>query len=167
MKQIGILSDTHGYLDPAVFAYFENCDEIWHAGDFGTGVAEALQSFKPIRGVYGNIDGVGIRKSYPETLIFFCENIKVLMIHIGGYPGHYEATTRNILRMEQPNLCITGHSHILKIQRDPKLNNHLHINPGAAGRVGFHQMRTLVRMKIEGGRMFDVEVIELGKRSGR
>ncbi|MGB3074989.1 MAG: metallophosphoesterase family protein [Chitinophagales bacterium] len=165
MKYIGILSDTHGILDPAVFEYFNECDEIWHAGDFGHGVAATLTAFKTLKGVYGNIDGESIRQLFPEELLFSCENIKVFITHIGGYPGHYEERALHIIKSNKPDLFITGHSHILKIVRDPKQNNLLHINPGAAGRSGFHQMRTIVRMKIDGSRMFAVEVIELGKRS--
>ena len=165
MKQIGILSDTHGYLDPAVFEYFKECDELWHGGDFGRGVADALLEFKPLKGVFGNIDGESIRQVFPEDLLFACEEVSIFITHIGGYPGHYEERVKEILKMQKPDLFITGHSHILKIMRDPKLNNLLHINPGAAGKSGFHQMRTMVRMKIDGKRMYDVEVIELGKRS--
>jgi putative phosphoesterase len=164
MKAIGLISDTHGYLDPAVLDFFRECDEIWHAGDFGHGVAEALRSIKPLRGVYGNIDGASERKIYPENLTFWCEKVKVFMTHIGGYPGHYERRVKSILESTRPDLFITGHSHILKIIRDPQLNHMLHINPGAAGKFGFQQMRTIVRLKINGARIFDMEVIELGKR---
>lgn len=167
MKSIGIISDTHGYLDPAVFDYFKECDEVWHAGDFGSGVAESLEAFKPLKAVYGNIDGEKIRGMFPEKLRFKCEEVNVFIIHIGGYPNHYEAGVKQQLQVLKPNLFITGHSHILKIARDSSLNNLLHINPGAAGRVGFHIMRTMVRLKIEGRRIYDVEVIELGKKSGK
>lgn len=164
MKYIGILSDTHGYLDPAIFDYFKDCDEIWHAGDFGAGVAEALQKFKPLKGVYGNIDGERIRLSFPENLQFTCEEVKVFITHIGGHPKHYETRIIPLLHSWKPDLFITGHSHILKIIRDPQINNLLHINPGAAGRVGFQIMRTMVRLKIDGKRIYDAEVIELGKK---
>ena len=167
MKSIGILSDTHGYLDPAVFEYFKECDEVWHAGDFGSGVAEPLEAFKPLKGVYGNIDGEKIRSSFPEILQFKCEEVNVFIIHIGGYPNHYEAGVKQKLQLSKPDIFITGHSHILKIARDSSLNGLLHINPGAAGRVGFHIMRTMVRLKIDGKRIYDVEVIELGKKSGK
>ncbi len=165
MKYIGILSDTHGFLDPAIYTYFAGCDELWHAGDFGNNVAEQLNAFKPVKGVFGNIDGSTIRQQFPETQLFTCEAVKVFITHIGGYPGHYERGVKQILQQQQPDLYICGHSHLLKIIRDPALNNLLHINPGAAGRSGFQQIRTLVRLKIEGRKIFDVEVIELGKRS--
>jgi len=164
MTRIGIISDTHGYLDPAVFDFFKDCDEVWHAGDFGSNVAEALQSFKPLKGVYGNIDGDAIRKSFPEEISFRCEGVKIFMIHIGGYPNHYQPGVKEKLLQLKPDLFITGHSHILKITRDPSLNNMLHINPGAAGKAGLHQVRTIARLKIDGKKIFDVEVIELGKR---
>lgn len=164
MTRIGIISDTHGYLDPAVFDLFKDCDEVWHAGDFGSNVAEALKVFKPLKGVYGNIDGDAIRKSFPGELFFSCEEIKVFMIHIGGYPNRYERGIKEKLQNLKPDLFITGHSHILKVARDASLNNMLHINPGAAGKIGMHQVRTIVRLKIEGKKIFDVEVIELGKR---
>ena len=165
MKSIGIISDTHGYLDPTIFDYFEKCDEVWHAGDFGRGVAEALESFKPLRGVYGNIDGDPVRSTYPAEIRFTCEELEIFMIHIGGYPGHYAPGVKQQLIANPPNIFIAGHSHILKVVRDPQLNNLLHINPGAAGKAGLHQVRTIIRLKIEGQRIFDVEVIELGKRT--
>jgi len=165
MTSIGIISDTHGFLDPTVKEYFSGCDEVWHAGDWGAGVAEQLQSFKKLRGVYGNIDGTSIRNQFPEEIFFQCEDVKVFIIHIGGYPPRYERGVKEKLQKLQPDLFVCGHSHILKIVRDPKLNNMLCINPGAAGRSGFQQMRTMVRLKIEGNRIFDVEVIELGKKS--
>ncbi|HYV93995.1 MAG TPA: metallophosphoesterase family protein [Chitinophagales bacterium] len=164
MKRIGIISDTHGFLDPAVFDFFKECDEVWHAGDFGSNVAESLQSFKPLKGVFGNIDSNTVRKNFPEELFFSCEEVKIVMIHIGGYPNHYQQGVKEKLQQLKPDLFITGHSHILKITRDASLNNMLHINPGAAGKAGLHQVRTIVRLKIEGKKIFDVEVIELGKR---
>ena len=164
MKRIGIISDTHGYLDPSVIDYFKDCNEVWHAGDFGSNVAEALQEFKPLKGVYGNIDGDAVRKNFHEELFFLCEEVRVFMIHIGGYPDRYQPGVKEKLLKLKPDLFITGHSHILKITRDKDLNNMLHINPGAAGKVGLHQMRTIVRLKIEGKKIFDVQVIELGKR---
>ena len=164
MTHIGIISDTHGYLDPPVFDLFKDCDEVWHAGDFGSNVAEALKAFKPLKGVYGNIDGDVVRKNFPEELFFLCEEVKVFMIHIGGYPNRYQPGIKEKLFQLKPDLFITGHSHILKVTRDASLNNMLHINPGAAGKVGLHQVRTIVRLKIDGRKIFDVEVIELGKR---
>lgn len=164
MKTIGLISDTHNHLDDAVFKHFEKCDEIWHAGDFGSAeIAEALQQFKPLKGVYGNIDGYDIRSVYPETLRFSCEDVKVLMIHIGGYPKRYTPLAKKELAEFGPKLFISGHSHILKVMYDDTLQC-LHINPGAAGKQGWHKVRTLVRFKIDGNNIKDSEVIELGRR---
>ena len=164
MTRIGLIADTHHYLDPAVFKHFENCDEIWHAGDFGTAViADELKAFKPLRGVYGNIDGFDIRSGYPEDLIFTCEQVKVFMKHIGGYPNRYAPGVKNIIIKEHTQLFISGHSHILKVMFDATLQC-LHINPGAAGRQGWHKVRTIIRFVIDGKEMKNCEVIELGKR---
>lgn len=166
MKRIGLLSDTHNYLDDAVFKHFDKCDEIWHAGDFGTiAIAEALRNFKPLKGVYGNIDGTDIRADYPETEIWNCEEIKILMIHIGGYPAKYNTVSKKLMLQHRPQLFISGHSHILKIIFDDKLQC-LHINPGAAGKQGWQTVRTLVRFSIDGKDIRDCEVIELGRRTG-
>lgn len=164
MKRIGLISDTHNYLDEAVFKHFESCDEIWHGGDFGsTAVSEALQKFKPLRGVYGNIDGKDIRSEFPEVLKFTCEEVKVLMIHIGGYPGKYSPLAKKEIAEYKPQLFIAGHSHILKIMYDKSFAC-LHINPGAAGKQGWHKVRTLIRFTIDDSNIKDCEVIELGKR---
>lgn len=164
MKKIGLIADTHGWLDDAVFKHFEQCDEIWHAGDFGNyALIEQLRSFKPMRGVYGNIDGHEIRAEYPEVLRFECEQVKVLMIHIGGYPNRYSPLARKHIQEYQPQLFISGHSHILKIMYDEKLQC-LHMNPGAAGKHGWHKVRTLIRFTVDGKDMKNCEVIELGKR---
>lgn len=164
MTKIGLISDTHGYLDDAVFQYFEGCDEVWHAGDFGSvELVEQLKAFKPLRGVYGNIDGHDIRIEYPEKLRWKCEEVEVLMIHIGGYPGKYDPTIREEIQNSPPKLFISGHSHILKVIYDDKLNC-LHMNPGAAGKHGWHKMRTLIRFEIDGADIKNCEVIELGKR---
>ena len=164
MTRIGLIADTHHYLDPAVFKHFENCDEIWHAGDFGTAViADELKAFKPLRSVYGNIDGFDIRSEYPEDLIFTCEQVKVFMKHIGGYPNRYAPGVKNIIIKEHTQLFISGHSHILKVMFDATLQC-LHINPGAAGRQGWHKVRTIIRFVIDGKEMKNCEVIELGKR---
>ena len=164
MKRIGLISDTHNYLDPAVFKHFDKCDEIWHGGDFGTAtISEQLKSFKPLKGVYGNIDGKDIRSEFEEVERFSCEAVKVLMIHIGGYPGRYSALAKTEIIAYQPKLFISGHSHILKIMYDEKYQC-LHINPGAAGNQGWHKVRTLVRFTIDGGDIRDCEIIELGKR---
>ena len=169
MTHIGLISDTHHYLDPSVFEYFKNCDEVWHAGDFGTiEIADELarqfsqsESRIPIlRGVYGNIDGPDIRSVYPEQNIFMCENIKVMMRHIGGYPPRYNPETKKELLIHRPQLFISGHSHILKIMYDEKLNC-LHMNPGAAGKHGWHKVRTLIRFAIDGKDIKDCKVIEL------
>ena len=165
MKRIAVLSDTHGYFDPSIPEFTGECDEVWHAGDWGREVAEKFQSAKKLRGVSGNIDGNTIRQVFPEELFFNCEGVKVFLIHIGGYPPRYEPGIKEKLQTLQPDILVCGHSHILKIMRDAGMNNLLCINPGAAGKVGFHQVRTMVRLKIEGTRIFDVEVIELGKRA--
>ena len=163
--KIGLISDTHHYLDEAVFHHFADVDEIWHAGDFGTvAVSGALRAFKPLRGVYGNIDGPDVRALYPEKLEWTCEDVRVLMIHIGGYPGRYAPGVRDMLRAYQPQLFICGHSHILKVMYD-KTYQCLHINPGAAGNQGWHQVRTLVKLTIDGKDMRDCQVIELGPKS--
>ena len=164
MTKIGLISDTHGYLDQAVFKHFENCDEIWHAGDFGTdAVAERLKEFKPLKGVYGNIDGYDIRSDYPEKLIWNCEELRVFMTHIGGHPNKYAPGIKQELVKSGAGLFISGHSHILKIIYDDKINC-LHMNPGAAGNQGWHKIKTIVRFTIDGSNIKDCEVIELGRR---
>lgn len=164
MKRIGLLSDTHHFLDETIFRHFESCDEIWHAGDFGTiEIANRLNAFRPLRGVYGNIDGQDIRGVYPEKLSWFCEGVKVLMTHIGGYPPKYNPAVKKELEVARPALFICGHSHILKIIYDERLQC-LHMNPGAAGQQGWHKVRTLIRFTVDGINMKDCEVIELGKR---
>ncbi|MDB5232772.1 MAG: metallophosphoesterase [Chitinophagaceae bacterium] len=164
MTRIGLISDTHGYLDDAVFKHFENCNEIWHAGDFGNiELAEKLRSFKALKGVWGNIDGQDARSEFPETLEWQCESVKILMTHIGGYPNHYSPKIKPVLFSSRPQLFISGHSHILKVIYDPLLEC-LHINPGAAGKQGWHKVRTLVRFVIDGRDIKNCEVIELGKR---
>lgn len=161
MKRIGIISDTHSYWDDKYLTYFEPCDEIWHAGDFGSlEVAERLAQFRPLRAVYGNCDGEELRRWFPETLRFKCEDVDVLMKHIGGYPGCYHPSIRARIYASPPKLFISGHSHILKIKNDRTLGL-LHINPGAAGLQGWHQDRTLVRLTIDGDRFTDCEVITL------
>jgi hypothetical protein len=166
MTRIGLISDTHGWLDEAVFRHFEQCDEVWHAGDFGGGnVAGQLSAFKPLRGVWGNIDGGVLRQEFPETARFTVEQVPVLMHHIGGYPGRYAPGVKKMLEAERPKIFVAGHSHILKVQYDAALEC-LHMNPGAAGRHGWHTVRTLLRFVIDGERIQDLEVIELGKRGG-
>ena len=164
MIRIGLMSDTHGFLDEEMLQLFSDCDEIWHAGDLGENeVAGRLAAFRPLRAVYGNIDGLEIRQRFPEDLHFVCEGLKVWMTHIGGYPGKYVPRVRRLLEATRPDLFICGHSHILKILPDPHLDL-LHINPGACGHEGFHLMRTMVRFTIQSGRIEGLEVIELGRR---
>lgn len=164
MKQIGLLSDTHSYWDERFNQYFADCDEIWHAGDIGSlDVIERLNKICPVRAVYGNIDGQDIRTVFPEVNRFTIENTTVLMKHIGGYPGKYDKSVKHLLLEEPPQLFISGHSHILKVLFDKKLNL-LHINPGAAGKYGFHTIRTIVRFKIDNGNFTDLEVIELSDK---
>lgn len=165
MTRIGLISDTHGFLDEAVFRHFADCDEVWHAGDFGDGVVTQLkkESSWKIQGVYGNIDDNIIRSEFPEQLVFTCEEVKVMIRHIGGSPPKYNPETRKELAIHQPQLFISGHSHILKVMYDDKINC-LHMNPGAAGKHGWHKMRTIIRFVIDGKEMKDCEVIELGKR---
>lgn len=164
MKTIGLLSDTHSYLPPQVFEHFKDCDEIWHAGDFGDeAVVRSLQAFRPLRGVYGNIDGQEIRNEFPLENIFYCEEVKVLMKHIGGYPKKYAPGVKDLIKKERPQLFISGHSHILKIIYDNELHC-LHINPGACGQQGWHQIKTLVKFSIDGKEIKDCKIIELGKK---
>ena len=162
--RIGLLSDTHSFLDPAIFDYFAEVDEIWHAGDIGDPeVIKQLSDFKPVRAVYGNIDEPAIRHEYPENAIFTVAGLKVLITHIGGYPGRYNARIKKLLTEHQPGLYICGHSHILKVMPDEQ-RELLHMNPGACGRHGFHKMRTVLRFSIDKGIVKDLEVIELGLR---
>lgn len=164
MTKIGILSDTHGYWDDRYLEYFEPCDEIWHAGDIGSvELARRLAAFRPLRAVYGNIDGQELRRLYPQTLRFTVDGAEVLMKHIGGYPGRYDPSIRGTLLAHPPRLFVCGHSHILKVQYDRTLRM-LHINPGAAGKQGWHQVRTLVRLAVDNGQFSDLEVIELADK---
>jgi hypothetical protein len=164
--KIGVLSDTHGFLDDQVFTYFQECDEIWHAGDIGDiSIAERLNEFKPFKAVYGNIDEPQIRHQYPEELFFEREGVKVLMVHIGGTPKRYTPGIKDKLKELRPNIFVCGHSHILKIIRDKKYNDLIYLNPGAAGRHGLHMVRTLVRFEIDEAAIRNMQVIELGKRS--
>jgi len=161
MTKIGLLSDTHGWWDDRYITYFESCDEIWHAGDIGSElVAELLAEIKPLRAVYGNSDGYELRQTYPLIAHFTIEQVKVMMTHIGGYPGHYEPGIRDALSAARPNLFISGHSHILRIMYD-KQYRCLHLNPGAAGKYGVHQVRTLIRFIIDKDDIKDPEIIEL------
>lgn len=164
MKKILLLSDTHSHIDDRILHYATEADEIWHAGDIGDiSVADKLKEIKPLIAVYGNIDNAGIRKEYPRDQRFLCEEVDVLITHIGGYPGKYSPAIREEIYSNPPRLFICGHSHILKVMNDKKLNL-LHMNPGAAGISGFHQMRTMLRFKIDGKEISDLEVIELGEK---
>lgn len=160
MTKIGLLSDTHGWLNPKVFDFFKDCDEIWHAGDIGDiSIADDLSAFKKLRAVYGNIDDFDVRREYPKFQIFTVEDVKVVMTHIGGYPQHYEIGIKDLLIKEKPDIFVSGHSHILKVMRDEKLNL-LHLNPGAAGKNGFHKSLTMLRFDIERKNILNFELFE-------
>lgn len=171
MTTIGLISDTHGYLDDLIFDYLKDCDEIWHAGDFGS--IELIDKLKfefeksskkiIIRGVYGNVDSISIRKEFPERIVFNCEKVKVMMQHIGGYPGRYSPGVRSELIVQKVKLFVSGHSHILKIMYDDSIQC-LHMNPGAAGKQGWQKVRTIIRFVIDGNDIRNCEVIELGVR---
>ncbi len=164
MQTIGLLSDTHGWWDEKYATYFASCDEIWHAGDIGSAdVALRLSAIRPLRAVCGNIDGYPVRQMYPKTLHFTVEDVSVMMTHIGGYPGRYEPAIRAELYETKPQLFVCGQSHILKVMFDKRLNC-LCLNPGAAGKSGFHTVRTLMRFVIDGADIRDMEIIELAKR---
>lgn len=162
--KIGILSDTHGWLDPAVYEHFANVDEIWHAGDAGNvEVITKLEAFKPLRAVWGNCDGSEVRQATREYLNFMVDGKKVLLIHIGGYPGRYDSRARDLIREYKPDIFVCGHSHIVKVIYD-KVNSMLCINPGSAGKTGIHKVMTLLRFTVDEGRIGDMEVIEFGDR---
>lgn len=162
--KIGLISDTHSYLDPKVFEYFKECDEIWHAGDIGDKqVADQLEKFKPLRAVFGNIDDKAMQARYPEDLWFTCEGLTFWMTHIGGAPPNYNPRIKKLLKEKTPDVFICGHSHILRVKKDPAFNM-LYINPGAAGNHGFHSIKTLIRFEINTKIISKLEVIELGKR---
>jgi uncharacterized protein len=164
MKQIGLISDTHGYIHPRLFAFFDKVDEIWHAGDIGNrNTLEALIRFKPLKAVYGNIDGQDIRAFYPLHNRFVCEELDVWMTHIGGYPGKYDSRVKPEIFRNPPKLFISGHSHILKVVFDQKLNL-LHMNPGSAGLEGMHKTCTALRFKVEGTEISKLEIWEHPRR---
>jgi len=165
MRRIGLLSDTHAYINPKIFEFFGECDEIWHAGDIGNAhTLEMLESFKPVRAVFGNIDGQDVRLRCPLEQLFFCEQLKVYMIHIGGYPGRYNPHALKTIREQKPGLFISGHSHILKVIWDKK-NELLHMNPGAAGKSGLHQVVTLLRFSVDGKNIKDLEIFEAARKA--
>lgn len=158
------MSDTHGTLDPQVLPFFSDCDEIWHAGDIGhLRVTEALSQVKPLKAVWGNIDGPEIRDLFPEVWSFECAGVKVVMIHIGGYPGRYAKGVSALLKREKADLFVCGHSHILKVMPCPKLGL-LHLNPGACGRQGFHLEKTVMRLVLQDGRVSQLQIGKLGSR---
>lgn len=164
MLKIALLSDTHGHLDDSIFKYLDDRDEIWHGGDFGTmEVAERLSALKPLKGVYGNIDGTALRAKFPEDLWMHADGINVLITHIAGTPGRYHPRLRKLLHSKKPGLLVCGHSHILKVMHD-KQYNLMYMNPGAAGNEGFHKVKTMLRFTIDNGALKDLQVVELGKR---
>jgi putative phosphoesterase len=165
MKRIGLLSDTHSYLDERIFNHFANCDEVWHAGDIGSvEIIDKLEAFKPTRFVFGNIDNNEVRARTTEHQHFDLEGFRVWMTHIGGAPPRYNPLVLPTLKSSLPDIFICGHSHILRVIRDAKLNNMLYINPGAAGKEGFHKIRTVLRFNMHDGLISQMEAIELGKR---
>lgn len=165
MKKILLISDTHNYLEPKLIKHIHEADEVWHAGDIGTiQICEEIEKLKPLKAVWGNIDGADLRVTYPEHLFFDCESAKVFITHIGGYPNKYPERIKQLLIEHKPKLFICGHSHILKVMFDKQLDL-LHINPGAAGVHGFHQVKTAVRFEIDNTEIKNLAVIELGKRA--
>ena len=165
MLKVGLISDTHSFLDPQVFEVFKDVDEIWHGGDIGAiELSDELKKFKPFYAVYGNIDDKNIRIEFPLNLELEREGFKILITHIGGYPGNYEPKARRKIEEVKPDIFICGHSHILKVMRDPKNNNMVVMNPGAAGVYGFHKMKTVLRFTLNNKKIENLEAIELGKR---
>jgi uncharacterized protein len=163
--KIGLLSDTHSHMEPAVFEHFRHCDEVWHAGDVGDeSVLTALRSFKPVRAVFGNIDTPALQHSLPEDAWFECEQLTVWMTHIGGAPPRYNPRVQKVLKSKTPDIFVCGHSHILRVVRDAQHNGMLYLNSGAAGNHGFHHVKTLLRFDVEGKTIKNMEVVELGKR---
>lgn len=166
MLKIGILSDTHGYVPPQLYDFFKNCDELWHAGDWGdVETYEKLRSFKPLRTVWGNIDNKDIRLEMPEHLLFRAEDLNVLIIHIGGYPGKYSHRCLDLIKSNRPDIMVCGHSHILKVMRD-KTYGLMHFNPGACGMKGFHAKCTALRFEVEGKNLKNLEVWEMPRKAG-
>lgn len=164
MTRILLLSDTHSYIDDQILKYVKQADEVWHAGDIGDlAVTDTLKKIKPLKGVYGNIDNHEARVEFPENNRFLCEGVDVWITHIGGYPNKYNVKVREEIQANPPKLFICGHSHILKVMWDKKLNL-LHMNPGACGKHGFHKVRTMLRFVIDGEQIKDLEIIELGNK---
>ena len=164
MRKILLLSDTHSYIDDAILKHVKKADEVWHAGDIGDlEVTDAIQKIKPLRAVYGNIDDAKARTEFPEHNHFMCENVKVYMTHIGGYPPKYNVKSRDLVKQHLPKIFISGHSHILKVMPD-KILGLIHMNPGAAGKHGFHKVRTMLRFTIDDTKIENLEVIEFENR---
>lgn len=164
MKKILLLSDTHSHIDDTILKYVNQADEVWHAGDIGDlVVTDTLKKHKPLRAVFGNIDDAQARMEFPLNNRFMCEGVDVWITHIGGYPGKYNSAVREELQINPPKLFICGHSHILKVQFDKSFNL-LHMNPGACGIYGFHQIRTMLRFEIDGDKIQRLEIIEIGKK---
>lgn len=161
--KIGLISDTHSYLGDEVYKYFESCDEVWHIGDFGNEVADKLERKYTLRGVYGNIDDIDVRSRFPEYLCFELVGVRFILIHIGGYPGKYSKKSRELIKEFNPDVHIAGHSHVCKAMKDEK-NNLIHLNPGAAGKHGFHSVRTIMTFTLEKSKLKKLKVIELGSR---
>lgn len=163
--KVGLLSDTHGFLDQSIFEHFKHCDEVWHAGDIGDeDLLHELEAFKPVRAVFGNIDNRTLQNNLPEDLWFTVEGLTIWMTHIGGAPPNYNPRVKKVLAERIPDIFICGHSHILRVKRDPKFNNMLYLNPGASGNHGFHHIKTLIRFELKEKEIRNMEVIELGKR---
>ncbi|MEE4256069.1 MAG: metallophosphoesterase family protein [Bacteroidales bacterium] len=165
MMRIGLLSDTHGWIYPGIYDFFADCNEIWHAGDIGNAATyDTLSRFRPVRAVFGNIDGHDVRLLCPEVQLFHCDKLKVMMKHIGGYPGRYERSVKELLQKEGPDLFISGHSHILKVMYDNK-HGLMHMNPGAAGRSGLHSKITCLRFSVQGKDIGDLEILEKDRKA--
>lgn len=165
MKRIGLISDTHGYIDDRILEHFKDVDEIWHAGDIGVlEVTDALENVAPVKAVYGNIDGAQVRRVFPLNKRFLCEGLDIWITHIGGKPYVYSKEVRPVMRTNPPDIFICGHSHILRVEKDKRANC-LYLNPGAAGRHGFHKMRTILRFVLDNKQIRDLEVVELGPRA--
>ncbi len=165
MTKILLLSDTHSHIDDVILKHVSWADEVWHAGDIGDlKVTDSIKKLKTLRAVYGNIDDEKARLEFPLHNKFMCEKVSVYITHIGGYPGKYNLKIRDDLTFNPPNLFICGHSHILKVIYDKKLN-FLHMNPGAAGISGFHEVRTMLRFIIDNDKIKNLEIVELGKRN--
>jgi putative phosphoesterase len=163
--KIGLISDTHGFMDESVFKYFSDCDQVWHLGDIGSiEILERLEHSFDVRAVYGNIDGQDIRIRTSKVILLDIEQKRFLLTHIAGRPGKYNSNAKELIRQHRPDVLICGHSHILQVEQD-QTNKLLFINPGAAGRHGFHKKKTLIRFDIEQGRMYNLEVIDMGNRS--